>query len=138
MRKLVAPAALALSFFLWSPVFSQNTEATVTDKPGWHKLGDVSVNFAEKNESSVVFAADKFKALKLRVTDAPVTIARGTVFYESGDTEELLIDRELTKDQETGAFILRPAESLHKVSFRLKATPEYRHEKAQIEIYGLK
>ncbi|HWA36048.1 MAG TPA: hypothetical protein VG737_18030, partial [Cyclobacteriaceae bacterium] len=82
---------------------------------------------------------EKFRAIKFRVADAPITFEMGTIYYGNGDVEHLLINREMSKDQETRPFGLRrPPEVLSKISFKYKAMPNYRHETAHVEIFGLK
>jgi hypothetical protein len=117
----------------------QGKDSTAIKSTGWQKIGDVISDFSSMNESVVVLNADKYRAIKLKVTDAPITIERGAVHYTNGDVEYLFINRELVKDGETGSYNLRrPPESLDKVSFWYKTMPNYRHDKAHVEVYGLK
>jgi hypothetical protein len=118
---------------------AQDPAEAVGAEPGWRKIGEGTADFRNSNESVVQFSAEKFKALKFRVTDAAITFERGTIYYDNGDQEDLFINREMGKDEETRPFGLRrPPEKSSKVSFKYKVMPNYRHETAHVEIFGLK
>lgn len=54
--------------------FAQDPGIVTSSKPGWHKIGEVKADFKKENESIVVMGADQFKSIKLKVTDAPISI----------------------------------------------------------------
>jgi hypothetical protein len=120
-------------------LYAQDPDEVVVIEGGWRKIGEVTADFRDRNESAVMLVTDKFRALKLKVTDAPITFESGTIYYDNGDVEDLFINREMNKDEETRPFGLRrPPENLSKISFRYKVMPNYRHETAHVEIFGLK
>lgn len=132
MMKIVA----VLLFIVVNASFGQ---VDSTRSRGWHKIGAVVSTFNGHPESVIAFNADRYAALRFRVTDAPIWIERGAVYYENGDVEELLINREMSKDEETRPFSLRrPAQVVTKVSFKFKSMPNYIHRKSHVEVWGLK
>lgn len=129
-----------LAFAVFSTVaFAQDPGIVTSKKPGWHKIGEVKADFKKENESIVVMGADEFKSIKLKVTDAPINIDKVIVYYESGATQELAVANQLQAGGETKSFDLKNAtDDLKKVVFTYKTLPNYRGEKAHVELYGLK
>jgi hypothetical protein len=126
-------------FGLLCTVFAQKPAVVVSDKAGWHKIGEITASFKMQNESIVVWGADEFKAIKLKVTDAPINIERMEVFYEDGSSEQINVTSELKAGAETRVINLKkPDAELNKVAFTYKTLPSYSGEKAEIELYGLK
>ena len=85
----------ALSVFVIgfaSAAFAQEPGIVTSSKPGWHKIGDVKASFSTEQESISVIGADKFKSIKLKVTDAPINIQKLQVYYESGEVEDISVD----------------------------------------------
>jgi hypothetical protein len=142
MTAVMIRSAASLIFLLATMAYSvcaQQQDSVDVNKEGWKKLGDVTADFRQNNEVVVTFDQEKFRAIKFKVTDAPITFEMGTIYYSNGEVEHLLINREMSKDQETRPFGLRrPPENVSKISFRYKAMPSYRHETAHVEVFGLK
>lgn len=119
--------------------FGQKPAVVTNNEPGWQKIGEITASFKMQNESIVVLGADEFDAIKLKVTDAPLHIDRLQVFYESGDMEEINVRSELQAGGETRVIKLdHPQRDIQKVAFTYKTLPNYRGEKAQVELHGLK
>jgi hypothetical protein len=119
--------------------FAQEPAVVASDKPGWHKIGEVKASFTTESESIAVLGKDEFKSIKLKVTDAPINIEKAVVFYESGQMEEIPLANNLQAGAETKAYDLKhPDDEIKKVSFTYKSEPNFRGEKAHIELYGLK
>jgi hypothetical protein len=110
-----------------------------TYKPGWNKIGEVKADFKLESESIAVLGADKFKSIKLKVTDAPINIDRVVIFYENAKEQEIPISGMMLVGSESKAFdLLYPSEEIKKVSFTYKSEPNYRGEKAHVELHGFK
>jgi hypothetical protein len=130
---------LGMIMLLAGSVFAQKPAVVMSDKDGWQRIGQVTANFKTTSESIVVMGADNFQAIKLRVKDAPINIERLQVFYESGDMEELEVSSDLQDGAETPAMNLKnPTQDIQKVAFTYKTLPNYKGDKADIELYGLK
>jgi hypothetical protein len=107
--------------------------------PGWNKIGEVKADFKLESESIAVLGADKFKSIKLKVTDAPIHIDKVIVFYENKQEQEIPIDGVMDVGAESKVFdLLYPSEEIKKVSFTYKSEPNYRGEKAHVELYGFR
>lgn len=112
----------------------------VTDNSeGWQKIGETTVSFRGEDESIVVFGADEFEALKLRVTDGSIIIDRLQVFYESGETQELDPKANLKEGAETQAYPLKHSgRDIQKVAFTYRSAANDSGDKAHVELHGWK
>jgi hypothetical protein len=138
MKKAVV-LFFALFVALANVTFAQEPGVVVSNKAGWHKIGEVKASFKMENESIAVLGADKFKSIKLKVTDAPINIERVQVFYESGEMEEIPVRSELKAGAETRTIDLKGStQELKKVVFTYKTIANNKDEKAHVELYGLK
>jgi hypothetical protein len=114
-------------------------ESAASDRPGWYKIGEVSAGATDQTGTIAVPGADKFNAIKLKVIEAPINIETATVYYESGETEEIPVAHALAKGAETRSFDLkRPAENIKKIAFTYQAVPTDGRQQALVELYGLK
>jgi hypothetical protein len=130
---------VVMSAFLINATFAQEPSVMLTDKPGWHKIGEVKADFKMESESIAVLGADKFKSLCLKVTDAPINIESLQVFYESGEMEEFDVKNQLKPNSETRQLDLKGgAQEIKKVTFAYKTVSNQADEKAHVELYGLK
>jgi hypothetical protein len=138
MKKAVLVLAVLFAVLLNS-AFAQEPSVMLSDKPGWHKIGEVKADFKMENESISVLGADKFKSILLKVTDAPINIERVQVFYESGQMEEFDVKNELKPNSETRKIDLKDGtQEIKNVTFTYKTVPNQQEEKAHVELYGLK
>ena len=137
--KKVTLVFFVMSAMLINTAFAQEPSIMLSDKPGWHKIGEVKANFKMENESIAVLGADKFKSILLKVTDAPINIERVQVFYESGQMEEFDVKNELKPNSETRKIDLKDGtQEIKNVTFTYKTVPNQQEEKAHVELYGLK
>jgi vacuolar-type H+-ATPase subunit H len=124
---------------LTASVFSQKPGVVTSNSPGWKKIGETTASFQSQNESIAVLGADEFSAIKLKVTNAPIEIERLQVFYESGDMEDIDVGNQLQAGAETRSISLKnPTRDIQKIAFTYKTMPNYKGEKAHVELLGLK
>ncbi len=119
--------------------YAQTPGVVTSNSAGWHKIGEVKASFKMENESISVIGADRFKSIKLKVTDAPINIENIRVFYENGESEELNVRSELKAGAETRVIDLKgSSQELKKIVFTYKTLPNAKEDKAHVELYGLK
>src|ERR1041385_3666814 len=97
MKTLMVISFLILAqAFAFNVVCAQQPEVVVSDKPGWHKIGAVDTNLGENNKSIAVVGADQFKAIKIKVVDAPssLRIEKATIVYESNNSQDITINHQ--------------------------------------------
>lgn len=136
MKKIMM-ILLALTFAQVTTVMAQKPGVVVSKKEGWHKIGETTASFKMENESIMVMGADKFKSIRLKVTDAPLNIMDLKVYYEGDEVEDIPVKSELKAGAETRVISVKE-KSIKKVSFTYKTEPNSKHEKAHVELWGMK
>jgi len=136
MKKIIIFLA-AFLFIQVNITYAQKPGVVLSKKAGWHKIGEITADLKTETESIIVLGADKFKAIKLKVTDAPVNILMLKVYYEAGEIEEIPVKSELKAGEETRVMDLKN-KAINKVAFTTKTVPNSSHDKAHIELHGLK
>lgn len=138
MKKVIL-VIFAMSALLVNIAYAQEPAIMLSNKPGWHKIGECKADFKMENESIAVMGKDRFKSILLKVTDAPINIEGIQVFYESGDMEEFNVKNELKAGAETRKMDLKGgSQEVKKVTFTYKTAANAQDEKAHVELYGLK
>lgn len=118
---------------------AQKPEVVTSGKPGWHKIGDASVNFKTDKDEFIVLGKDRFKSIQLKVTDAPVHVEDLQVFYEGGGKEDVAIKEDFNAGSKSRVIPLKNhSAEINKVVFIYRTKPNAKVEKAHIELWGLK
>jgi hypothetical protein len=119
--------------------YGQKPAVVLSNEPGWHKIGEISASFELETEAIAVLGADRFKSIKLRVTDASINIDRVQVMYEDGQIEDIDVKNELAEGSETRVIDLAyPTSDISKVAFTYSTIPNQEDDNAEIELYGFK
>ena len=138
MKKIML-AFVVLTIAFVNAGFAQKPSVMLSDKPGWHKIGEVKADFKMENQSISVMGNDRFKSILLKVTDAPINIIGLQVFYEDGKSDQFHVKNELKAGAETRKLDLKGgSQEIKKVEFTYKTLPNQKDEKAHVELYGLK
>jgi hypothetical protein len=117
--------------------YAQKPGVVVSDKAGWHKIGEVKADFKMEKESIVVMGADMFKSIKLMVTDAPINIVSMKVYYEDGMVDDVTVRSEIKAGGETRAIDVK-MKDIKKVEFVYKTVANAKEDKAHVELHGMK
>lgn len=137
MKKII----LALGILLTGNIAlnAQKASVIVNDKTGWHKIAETTVNFEKEKDEILVLGADRFASIKFKVTEAPVELKKLEVYYESGDKQEINVNKTILMDRESGNIDLNGGErNLKKVVFHYHTVPNTADKKAHLELWGLK
>lgn len=119
--------------------YAQQTEVIMSDKKGWHKIGETIVNFQKDRDEVLVMGADRFAAIKFKVTDAPINLMYLEVYYESGDMQNIQVKMSIKSPGESKVLDLNGGErNLKKIVFVYKTLSNNKDVKAHVEIWGLK
>ena len=143
MRKL-SFISLLLIFSAFNMLRAQQTSVVTSNKPGWHKIAEQTVDFKTDRDEILILGADKFKAIQLKVTDARIRIEDMDVRYDlPGMQDRLKEDIQVRADFKAGdrtriIYLKYPCLKLYNVSFVYRTIPNWHFEKAHIEVYGLK
>src|SRR4051812_26400887 len=111
---------LFAALFNMNAALAQKPGVVISNKAGWHKIGEVTASLKTETESIIVLGADTFKAIKLKATDASVNLLMLKVYYETGEIEEIPVKSVLNAGEETRAMDLK-VKALKKVTFTHQA-----------------
>jgi hypothetical protein len=118
---------------------AQQSKVVMSDKTGWHKMGGTVVDFTTESDEILVVGADRFSAIQMKVTEAPIELLSFDIYFESGDKQTVTIGELIASPGETRIIQLDGGErSIKKVVFIHKTIPNYKDKKAMIELWGLK
>ncbi|HEY8936407.1 MAG TPA: hypothetical protein VIM65_14345 [Cyclobacteriaceae bacterium] len=138
MKKLVM--IMMLAFAGASGVaFAQTPSVVISDKTGWHKLGETTIDFKKEKDEISVVGADKFAAIKFKVLDESIDLVSAEIFYESGDNQIVNINSHVNAPGDSRQVDLNGGErAIKKISFVYKTLPNAKDKKAHLEVWGLK
>lgn len=143
MKKLLivlfVPVLLNTAYAQKPAITDKKPAVVLSDKAGWHKIGETVANFKSDRDELIVMGADKFKAIKIKVTDAPIHISNLEVYYESGDKENIVLKSDFKAGGESRVVDLKGnGRDLKKVVFVYNTVANAKSDKAHVELYGLK
>ena len=138
MKKILSIMLLAIAPAFIAPAFAQKPAVMTSDKAGWHKIGETTADLKSERDEVIVLGKDRFKSLKVLVTDQPLFISSMVVYYESGATEDINLNSNMKAGVESRVIDLKGAKEIKKVSFVYKTEANARNDKAHLELWGLK
>ncbi len=115
-------------------------ELIISDKSGWHKIGDAKADFKTERQEIIVLGADRFASIRFKVKDAPIDLQSLEIYYESGDKQDVTVNSPIKVDGESRTIDLKGGSerSIKKIVFVYKTLPNRQDEKAFVEVWGLK
>jgi len=138
MKKILFVLLMCAPAFMFV-AHAQKPAVMMNDKAGWHKIGEVTADLKAEKDELVVLGADRFRSIKIKVTDAPIHIASLEVFYESGDNESITLKSDFKAGGESRVIDLKGTDrAIKKVVFVYNTIPNSKNDKAHVELYGLK
>ena len=120
---------------------AQKPAIVASDKTGWHKIGETSVDFTREEDEVAVLAADRFAYLKFKVANAPVEIIDIDVIFEQGDKQNIRIGTAIKPEgSESRPIDLKGGaeREIKRIAFRYRTVEKGQNQKARIEIWGKK
>ena len=105
----------------------------------WQKIGEKSIDFKSNKDAITIAATDNYKALQVKTADAPVHIDNLVVVYESGDPENIPVRYDFKANSASRAINLSGAKNkIKEIDVVYRSIPNWKGDKAQIEIWGSK
>ena len=135
MKKLINIVFLLIAGY----VNAQQPGVVVSDKSGWHKIGETSVDFKKEKDEIMVVGADRFATLKIKVTEAPLNLTSFDIYFENGEMQSVPVGMEIKSPGETKTVELKGGErAIKKVVFVYKTGPDNLDKKSHVELWGMK
>src|SRR5688572_12555380 len=66
---------------------AQTPALIISDKSGWHKIGERNVDFSTDRDEILVSGTDRFSKIKFKVTGASIHMLDLEVYSETGDKQ---------------------------------------------------
>jgi hypothetical protein len=130
---------IIMLFALVTNVYAQKPAVSLDEKAGWHKISETTVGFKTEKDEIVVMGADKFKALKFKVTEGAIDLQDLEVHYSEGDKEDIQVRTPILEGGESRVIDLKGyARDLKKVVFVYRTIKDASKDRAHVELYGLK
>jgi allophanate hydrolase subunit 1 len=137
MKRIIL--AMLLLFTTVATVQAQTAAVITSDKTGWQKIAETSVSFDKEKDEIMVLGADRFAFIRFKVTEAPIELIKLEVYYESGDQQDINVNKMIAKDKESQVIDLNGGERrLKKVVFYYKTVPNSADKRAHMGLWGMK
>src|SRR5438874_735163 len=102
MKLLKNPFLFVLLLFSIN-AFSQKPAILTSDKPGWHRIGELTMNLKNDTSEIEVIGADAFSAIRLEAEKGSVGIAEMIVHFEEGQPQVVSFYKTLQQGEEMPA-----------------------------------
>jgi hypothetical protein len=133
MKKFV----LALLFLAsHATMLAQSPKVVVSDKDGWHKIGETRVDFKKEIDKIPIVGARRFASLKIKVTDAPINLESFDVIFDDDTKQSVTVGQEFKAPGETKVVNFSGEKNIKRVDFKYKTVAG--DEKAHVELWGYK
>ncbi|PJJ07546.1 hypothetical protein CLU83_0720 [Flavobacterium sp. 1] len=135
MKKIVLMLLLAASS---ASIWAQTPKVVINDKSGWHKIGETIVSLDKETDKILIVGANRFAAVKIKVTEAPIRLESFDIFYNNGQKKSVKIGQEIKHEGETSVVDLGGEKNIKKVEFYYHTIGQEKDKKAHVELWGLK
>jgi hypothetical protein len=138
MKKILS-LILLVTFGMCGIANAQKPAPVLSDKTGWHKIAETTVDFKKERDEVSVLISDKFAFLKFKVLDASINLSKMEVYFENGEKQDISVNMPLKPEGESRIIELNGGErSIKKIAFEYKTISNNKDEKAKVQIWGSK
>ncbi len=114
-------------------------ELIISDKTGWHKIGETTVSFKKETDQIAVIGSDRFGKLKFKVHNAGIIINDINILYEDGTKQDVSVHSTFVEGHESRIIDIPGHEKdIKRISFTYHTIPNQEKDMAHVEIFGLK
>ena len=140
MKNLKIIVFILLLVANYNTVSAQQPGVVLSDKSGWHKIGETTANFSHEKDEILIVGASRFSQIKIKVTDAPVNIQSFDIHFDKGDVQNVTVGEQIKAPGETKVVQLdgKGERIIRKITFRYHTPGATTDKKAHIEVWGLK
>ncbi|REH00774.1 DUF2541 family protein [Flavobacterium aquicola] len=135
MKKFILMLLLAVSS---ASVWAQTPKVVISDKDGWHKIGETVVSLDKETDKIIIVGANRFASVKIKVTEAPIRLESFDIFFDNNQTKNVKIGQEIKHEGETAVVDLGGEKNITKVEFYYHTIGDDKSKKAHVELWGLK
>ena len=135
MKKFVSILLLAVSS---ATTWAQTPKVVISDKDGWHKIGETVVSIDKETDKILIVGANRFASIKIKVTEAPIRLESFDISYDNDQKKSVKIGQEIKNEGETSVVDLGGEKNIKKVEFYYHTIGHEKDKKAHVELWGLK
>ena len=135
MKKFVVMLLLLASY---ATMMAQTPKVVVSDKDGWHKIGETKVNFKQETDKINILGANRFAAIKIKVTDAPILLESFDIYFDNDEKRTVAVGQEFKMEGETKVVDFGGEKNVKRVEFRYKTVGKFSDDRGQVALWGLK
>src|SRR6266496_1814091 len=81
--------------------FSQKPVILTSDKPGWHRIGELTMNEKADTAAAEIIGADSFSAICIKASKGNVNIYEADIYFEEGLPQCLALEQQLKEGRQT-------------------------------------
>jgi hypothetical protein len=135
MKKFVLILLLAAGS---ANIWAQTPKVVISDKDGWHKIGETIVSLDKETDKIIIVGANRFSSIKIKVTDAPIRLESFDIFFDKDEKKSVKIGQEIKSEGETSVVDLGGEKNINRVEFYYHTIGQDKDKKAHVELWGLK
>lgn len=135
MKKFIIMLLLAASS---ANMWAQTPKVVISDKDGWHKIGETVVSLDKETDKILIVGANRFASVKIKVTEAPIILESFEIFFDNNETKNVKIGQEIKHEGETSVVNFDGEKNIKKVEFYYHTIGNNKDKKAHVELWGLK
>ena len=135
MKKLIL---LLLIVATQTTLLAQTPKVVISDKEGWHKIGETTVDFTKETDEILVIGANRFSSLKIKITDAPINLGSFDIIFDNNEKQKVAVGQEFKTPGESKQVSLGGEKNVKSVVFSYKTMNKNANEKAHVELWGYK
>jgi hypothetical protein len=137
MKKLITTVLITLLPAL--AMAQQTARPRMAPTGSWVVIGTTHANHTADHDGIVVQGpGDNFRALKLKVTDAPLTLMKMVVTYDNGQTDNIEVRQNIPRGGESRVIDLKGGQrSIRRIDFWYD-TKGLLNGRADVTIFGRK
>lgn len=135
MKKFVLTLLLVVNT---ATILAQTPKVIISDKDGWHKIGETIVNFKTESDNIVVLGANRFAAVQIKITDAPLLLVSYDIYFTDGTRQNVPVGLTINVPGQTKITDFGGEKKIKKVHFYYKTMGNDDNKKAHVELWGLK
>ncbi|MGC4039518.1 MAG: hypothetical protein QM710_01625 [Flavobacterium sp.] len=118
-------------------VLAQVPKVVISDKNGWHKIGETRVDFKNETDKIMIVGARRFASIKIKVTDAPIYLESFDIVFDGNEKKMVPVGLEFKVPRETKVVDFGGEKNVKRIDFKYK-TAGGSTQKAHIEVWGYK
>ncbi len=126
--------AFAMALLLGSYATVSRAQNSIT----WDKLGTQVVDFTLDRDVVTVSSQQSYNALKIKVNNGMVNIHKVTVHFANGETQDIKLPKELTKNNDGKLIDLKGNQRIIKKITFWYDTENANKDKAVVEVWARK